>query len=92
MRLIRYGHSQVRGEYKLKEPTPLVPLFGLGQGPNATDMRGFTPIDYDRLVDWSYFVPMPGLGPQTAAVGKADRHAHADGTLPAVARRDRAAW
>ncbi|MBI1383817.1 MAG: hypothetical protein GC150_02770 [Rhizobiales bacterium] len=56
----RFAHSMVRGRYKLSTNTQGVPLFGFAEGPNAKDMRGFSPIDYDRMIDWAFFFTMPG--------------------------------
>jgi hypothetical protein len=48
----RYGHSQVRRDYRLREGGPTVPLF--------PDLVGFQPVPASRTVEWSQLFQFPG--------------------------------
>jgi hypothetical protein len=48
----RYGHSQIRRDYRLRAGEPALPLF--------PDLLGFRPVPASRTVDWSQLFPFPG--------------------------------
>jgi len=56
----RYGHCQIRHEYRLNPETEPVPLF--------PDLLGFRPIPRERAVDWTLF--FDGEGAPTAQRAK----------------------
>ena len=62
----RYGHSQIRQLYRLRDDGPLLPVF--------PDLIGFSELG-DRRVDWSLLFDVPGRGP-------AQRAKPVDGQLP----------
>ncbi|HEX6701989.1 MAG TPA: peroxidase family protein [Gaiellaceae bacterium] len=62
----RYGHSQIRQLYRLRDGGPLYPVF--------PDLIGFGPVA-DRRVDWSLLFDVPGRPP-------AQRAKPMDGLLP----------
>lgn len=59
----RYGHSQVRQNYQLREDLNL-PLFKIEADGTMRSIFGFRPIrtaDENRTVDWRYFFPIGGV-------------------------------
>lgn len=55
----RYGHSQIRHEYRLTEGGPRAPLF--------PDLVGFGPIAAEHRIDWSQLFDLPGRPPAQRA-------------------------
>jgi hypothetical protein len=55
----RYGHSQIREDYVLKE--------GSGEHRLFPDLLGFGPVPADRMIDWSLFFDVPGRPPAQRA-------------------------
>lgn len=60
----RFGHSQVRGGYRVN-PDAAAPLFPpANPDPAARDLRGFRPVPPELRVDWKFFF---GAGPEAQA-------------------------
>ena len=52
----RFGHSMIRGGYKLNQVTPGIPLFTEGDLQNEhQDLRGFRPLASQWTVEWPRF-------------------------------------
>jgi Animal haem peroxidase len=64
----RYGHSQIRHDYRIQPGGEEMPLF--------PDLIGFGPVGADHAVDWSLLFDAAGEQP-------AQRSKRIDGTLPA---------
>lgn len=58
----RFGHSQVRGRYKLNDASGIVDLFA----PPTAALSSFAAIPTEHVVDWSLFFSVNGSRPQTA--------------------------
>jgi hypothetical protein len=56
----RYGHSQVRQSYHLRDGGDAIPLFDPDDGAGGRRIAGFKPITDDRLIDWRYFFEVGG--------------------------------
>jgi hypothetical protein len=63
----RYGHCQIRQQYRLNRATDPVPIF--------PDLIGFRPVPADRTIDWPLLFDAPGHEP-------AQRAKKIDGRLP----------
>jgi len=63
----RYGHSQVRADFRINEAHAPVPLF--------PDLAGFRPVPPERAIDWRLLFDVPGEAP-------AQRAKKIDGRLP----------
>jgi hypothetical protein len=63
----RYGHSQIRDDYRINESSDPAPLF--------PDLIGFQPVGPERVVTWSLLFDVPGQPP-------AQRAKRIDGRLP----------
>ncbi len=73
----RFGHSQIRNEYRLNENPP-TPLFHARDSTRGGTLRGFQPLTPDRKIDWEHFFELPVPGRRSA------QHAFKiDPTLPA---------
>jgi hypothetical protein len=66
----RYGHGQIRDDYRLRVDATPCPLF--------PDLLGFRPLTAERVVDWRLFFD----GVADAPNGTAQRAKRMDGTLP----------
>jgi hypothetical protein len=64
----RYGHSQIKGDYQVREGGPRYPVF--------PDLAGFRPLSPGHAVDWRLLFDVPGHAP-------AQRAKPIDGQLPA---------
>jgi len=56
----RYGHSQVRDEYKINDKKTL-PLFSDRENDDKNPLSGFQPLPSELVVDWDNFFSLPGL-------------------------------
>jgi heme peroxidase len=63
----RYGHSQIKGDYLVREGGPRFPVF--------PDLAGFRPVRSEHMVDWRLLFDVPGHPP-------AQRAKPIDGQLP----------
>ena len=63
----RYGHSQIKGDYQLRQGGPRFPVF--------PDLAGFRPLTPERVIDWALLFDVPGHPP-------AQRAKPIDGQLP----------
>ena len=52
----RFGHSQVRGFYKINSDTRPLPVFS-GTFATGSDLSGFTPSPSTFAIDWNYLLP-----------------------------------
>jgi hypothetical protein len=64
----RYGHSQIRNDYQIREAGPRLSVF--------PDLAGFRPVPPERIIDWWLLFDVPGHPP-------AQRAKPMDGRLPA---------
>lgn len=64
----RYGHSQIKGDYQVRERGPRFPVF--------PDLAGFRPLAPEHSVDWRLLFDVPGQP-------SAQRAKPIDGQLPA---------
>jgi len=55
----RYGHSQVRADFRVNDSQPPVPLF--------PDLVGFRPVPPERAIDWRLLFDVPGEPPAQRA-------------------------
>ncbi len=53
----RFGHSQVRGLYRVNASTDRVPVFSGSFGTPGVDLVGFSPSPSHFAIDWSLFLP-----------------------------------
>ena len=53
----RFGHSQVRGLYRINATTNRVPVFSGSFGTPGIDLVGFSPSPSHFAIDWSLFLP-----------------------------------
>jgi hypothetical protein len=53
----RFGHSMVRGLYRVNTSTNRVPVFGGSFGSPGIDLVGFSPSPTNFAIDWSLFLP-----------------------------------
>jgi len=53
----RFGHSMVRGLYRVNASTNRVPVFSGSFGTPGTDLVGFSPSPSTFAIDWSLFLP-----------------------------------
>jgi hypothetical protein len=61
----RFGHSQVRGSYRVSDAAGTHPLFAPGAlADPLQDLRGFRRLPPHWTVDWSGFFPVGGSAPQ----------------------------
>jgi len=63
----RYGHSQIKGDYQLRQGGPRFPVF--------PDLAGFGPLAPEHVIDWTLLLDVPGHPP-------AQRAKPIDGQLP----------
>jgi len=52
----RFGHSMVRGVYRINSAVNRLPIFSGTFGTPGVDLTGFTPAPSNFGIDWSYFV------------------------------------
>ncbi len=52
----RFGHSQVRGFYKINSDTRPLPVFS-GTFASGSDLSGFSPSPTTFAIDWNYLLP-----------------------------------
>lgn len=64
----RYGHSQIKGDYQLRQGCARFPVF--------PDLAGFRPLTANHKIDWTLLFDVPGCPP-------AQRAKPIDGQLPA---------
>lgn len=55
----RYGHCQIRHDYKVNAQSPAVPLF--------PELVGFHPVPSNRVIDWSFLFDCPSHQPAQRA-------------------------
>jgi hypothetical protein len=53
----RFGHSMVRGLYRVNSSTNRVPVFSGSFGTPGIDLVGFSPSPTNFAIDWSLFLP-----------------------------------
>jgi hypothetical protein len=63
----RYGHSQIKGDYRLQEGGQRFPVF--------PDLKGFRPLAPEHVIDWALLFDVPGHQ-------RAQRAKPIDGQLP----------
>jgi hypothetical protein len=63
----RYGHSQIKGDYQLRQDGQRFPVF--------PDLAGFRPLTPEHVIDWALLFDVPGRP-------KAQRAKPIDGQLP----------
>lgn len=56
----RYGHSQVRGLYRINDSTNRLPVFSGTFGTPGIDLVGFSPAPSTFAIDWKHFLNAPG--------------------------------
>ncbi len=56
----RFGHSMVRGLYRLNSTTERLPVFSVDFMTPGSDLGGFSPSPSNLAIDWSLFIPMKG--------------------------------
>ena len=64
----RFGHSQVRGLYRINDTVDRLPVFSGTFGTPGIDLVGFSPSPTNFGIDWSYFFGK-GLGDTRAQAG-----------------------
>lgn len=64
----RFGHSQVRGLYRINDATNRLPVFTGTFGTPGIDLVGFSPSPSNFAIDWSYFFTK-GFGDKRAQAG-----------------------
>ena len=64
----RFGHSQVRGLYRINDSTNRLPVFTGTFGTPGVDLVGFSPSPSNFGIDWSYFFGR-GLGDSRVQAG-----------------------
>ena len=52
----RFGHSMVRGLYRINDSVDRLPVFS-GTYQPSSDLTGFSPAPSNFAIDWKYFVP-----------------------------------
>lgn len=52
----RYGHSQLRDAYFVRQGHSITLFNNLDPGPNFQDLRGGRSLTADRVIDWPYFI------------------------------------
>lgn len=60
----RFGHSQVRPDYVLKEGADPIPVFAPDDDQEGRDLRGSTKLTADHKVDWNQFFDFGDGNPQ----------------------------
>lgn len=71
----RFGHSMVRGLYRINDGVNRVPVFS-GTYVPSSDLMGFSPSPSNFGIDWKYFVPTSNSG-----LGRAQPSYKIDGSL-----------
>ena len=71
----RFGHSMVRGLYRINDSVNRVPVFS-GTYVPASDLTGFSPSPSNFAIDWKFFVPNSSIG-----LGQAQASYKIDGSL-----------
>lgn len=51
----RFGHSQVRGQYRINDSVSRLPVFTGTFGTPGVDLVGFSPSPSNFAIDWTYF-------------------------------------
>jgi len=71
----RFGHSMVRGLYRINDSTNRLPVFS-GTYVSGSDLTGFSPSPSNFAIDWKFFVPNSSNG-----LGQAQASYKIDGSL-----------
>jgi len=71
----RFGHSMVRGLYRINDSTNRLPVFSGTYVPES-DLTGFSPSPSNFAIDWKFFVPNSSNG-----LGQAQASYKIDGSL-----------
>lgn len=71
----RFGHSMVRGLYRINDSVDRLPVFS-GTYVPTSDLTGFSPSPSNFAIDWKYFVPNSSNG-----LGQAQASYKIDGSL-----------
>ena len=71
----RFGHSMVRGLYRINDSVNRLPVFS-GTFIPTSDLTGFSPSPSNFAIDWKFFVPGSGNG-----LGQAQASYKIDGSL-----------
>ncbi len=61
----RFGHTQVRGRYRINQLVPEFPTFDRNATPDSrSDFRGFRPLPSGWTLSWPFFFSLDDAGPQ----------------------------